>query len=211
MRLNRIKVDGYRNISDVELVLNTFNALVALNNYGKSNVIEAINFAIDFISAPNKTKAKLMSYSSLIPINKEIAGKSFSFCIEGEIQKNDCKWIVEYSFAFDWLHTNSTEKPKITKELLRVKSDQKNARFTTYIKRDDEEKVYLSAEKGRCDKLIKADDETLILNKLANFDDLFYIDILNCLNKLKFISHDLDDVERQFSTSFIFSSKKNCI
>ena len=79
MEIQKIIIGGFANIDSIELNLQKFNALVALNNYGKSNVIKALDFAFDFISESTSVKADMMAYKQAIPINKNIDSKSFSF------------------------------------------------------------------------------------------------------------------------------------
>lgn len=44
MKLNKIKISGIFNLKDVEISLDDLSALIAPNNYGKSNVLRAIDF-----------------------------------------------------------------------------------------------------------------------------------------------------------------------
>ena len=69
MNLQNIKISGFKNISEIDVDFNHFNALVALNNYGKSNFIEALNFSLDFIQESNKVKGQMMQSQNQIPIN----------------------------------------------------------------------------------------------------------------------------------------------
>lgn len=45
MRLNKIKISGIFNLKDVEISLDDLSALIAPNNYGKSNILRAISLA----------------------------------------------------------------------------------------------------------------------------------------------------------------------
>ena len=38
--INNFYIDGYRNISNITLNLHDMTAIIALNNYGKSNLID---------------------------------------------------------------------------------------------------------------------------------------------------------------------------
>lgn len=46
MRLNKIKISGIFNLKDVEISLDDLSALIAPNNYGKSNILRAISFGV---------------------------------------------------------------------------------------------------------------------------------------------------------------------
>ena len=69
MRLNKIKISGIFNLKDVEISLDDLSALIAPNNYGKSNILRAISFGVFFMEASLKRKLSLMRNRSLIPIN----------------------------------------------------------------------------------------------------------------------------------------------
>ena len=53
MEILRTKIKGIRNISEAEIVFGQMTALVGLNGYGKSNILDAIDFGIDFIKFGN--------------------------------------------------------------------------------------------------------------------------------------------------------------
>jgi predicted ATP-dependent endonuclease of OLD family len=64
MRINKIKVNGFRNIKETTIDFNQSNlkALIALNNYGKSNLLQSFSFAEDFIKLPDEQKSLMMSF-----------------------------------------------------------------------------------------------------------------------------------------------------
>lgn len=206
MKITKIKIDGYKNVHETELDLGRFNALVALNNYGKSNVIEAIEFSMDFIKYSNKGKTIMMQNNNSIPINNITAKKDFSFEIEFETKFEKTTYEVHYLFSFEWLKKKKKGR-KINKEILRMRKKEKNAIFSTYIQRDQQKSKYLSSKSGRCDKDIVISSNGLIVNKLANYDDLFYLDIINKINNIETDYFSLSDIERYFSTGFIFDHK----
>ena len=70
------------NIKQFDINLTEFNALVAPNNYGKSNVLEGIRFAFRFIAATEEERLAMMNDSSFIPINNATSGDAFRFGIE---------------------------------------------------------------------------------------------------------------------------------
>lgn len=208
MKITKIKIDGYKNVFETELNLGRFNALVALNNYGKSNVIEAIEFSMDFIKYSNKGKTTMMQNQSSIPINNVTANKDFYFEIEFETRFEKSIYEVQYIFSFEWLKKKN-KGSKINKEVLRMRKKEKNAIFSTYILREEQKSKYLGSRTGRCDKDIAISSNGLVINKLANFDDLFYLDIVNKINNIETDYFALSDIERYFSTGFIFDHKDN--
>lgn len=184
MRINSIIIEGYANVERIELTLSELNALVAFNNYGKSNVMKAIEFGTSFIKKSPSEKLTQMSYTQIIPINSVIANKPFMFevnCTTTDMNGEECD--ISYSYSFEWLQT--TQEPKIISEVLKTK---KSTRYTTYIQRDIQKAYYLTAPTGRCDKSIAIENNNLVLNKIANLDDLFYLDIVNALRTLSIVS-----------------------
>ena len=78
MKLFQITVGGYANIDKVTLSLSNICALLAYNNFGKSNVLSAIMFGLTYMKAEaSKKTKKMMNCLSCIPINSKIAGQNF--------------------------------------------------------------------------------------------------------------------------------------
>lgn len=185
MKLTQITVGGYANIDKVSMSLSKICALLAFNNYGKSNVLSAIMFGLNFISIDTIEKRKRMASSwSLIPINNKNAGQNFQFEVEGEVSINEEKTMVVYGYSFAWPQNDSA--PYIVSEYLKIKK-YGEAKFTSHIKRENNKCSYLSSATGRCSSVLKVDSDQLALNKLSNYDDLFYIEILKALLNLKIV------------------------
>lgn len=203
MKISSIKIAGYKNVDDTTIDLGRFNALVALNNYGKSNLIEAIDFSIDFIKSSNKTKESMMRNMQSIPINTITAGKDFIFEIsfDSVFENEICE--VNYSYSFEWIKKDN-KGCKIVSETLKIKKE-KDVKYSTYINRKDSKQLYLTTKTGRCDRKIVIDDNNLIINKLGNFDDLFYLEIIKEINEIKLSSFALDDIDNHFSTGYVMS------
>ena len=184
MKLNKIKISGIFNLKDVEISLGDLSALIAPNNYGKSNVLRAIDFGVFFMVASLKRKLSLMRNRSLIPINTALEGTPFSFELEGEFSNGEKTFSFVYGYSFEWWKTSKDDGARIIGEYLRMKSDD-DLKFRSYINREDTNVAYyLASPTGRCSKQLLVDNNILALNKLANFDDLFYIDSIRQLNRL---------------------------
>lgn len=191
MELLDISISGFKNIKEFKMEFDSINVLVGQNGYGKSNIIDAIDFAFDFIHSPSNKRIHMMSYKSCIPILKTNAGQNFSFEIRAKTDSKQQSYYVNYGFEFSW----QTEKnpARIVSEYLNIKKGEKSQKYNKYIKRSNGEAYYRSSETGRCDKVIKVDEFNLILSKLASFDELYYIDIINQINSMQyFIERHLD-------------------
>lgn len=77
MKIQAVVVDGYKNLSNIKIKFDNITALVALNNFGKSNVLSAIDFGITFIKASTEEKLLMMANSNLIPMNKAMLGHNY--------------------------------------------------------------------------------------------------------------------------------------
>ena len=187
MEIVRIKFGGFSNVENVELDFNKINTLVALNNYGKSNIIKGIQFGIDFIKNQSKTKAKMMAFKPFIPYNKNIDDKPFKFEIEINYSE---KFSIVYSYSFDWIKNDKDKGKRILEESLKVKNLEEDSKYSTFLKRGLNKANYLPSKTGRCDREIKIDKDELVINKLESFDDLFYYSIIKVVNDLNIASVD---------------------
>lgn len=191
MEILNISIGGFRNIKHLKLDFGTITALVGLNGYGKSNVMDAIDFGFDFIHFPSLSRNGMMSSKQGIPILKSNVGQDFSFDIEVKLVLKKQSYYVNYGYSFSW---KTDKKPaKITKEYLNIKKDEKNQKYNSFIDRNGAIAKYRTSETGRCSKSIKIDDDSLVLSKLLSIDDLYYADIINKINSIQyFIERHLD-------------------
>ena len=200
MRLNKIVVGGITNINKVCLALSDICALLAFNNFGKSNVLEAILFGMNFLKVDSMNKPSFIAENvfNFIPINNKTANCDFIFGIEFETSFKDKIYSVCYDYSFAW--PKKGQKYQIISENLRVK-DSNDLKYKSYIKRNNNSCAYLASENGRCATKIEALNTQLLVNKLINYDDLFYLDILNQLLDLKIIfTESLADPKTLFRT-----------
>ena len=79
MKIQAVLIDGYKNLSNVKISFDNITALVALNNFGKSNVLSGIDFGLSFIKASIERKKELMANSNLIPINCKMLGRNYRY------------------------------------------------------------------------------------------------------------------------------------
>lgn len=201
MNIKRIKIDGFKNLKDIDLTLNNITSLLSINSYGKTNTLTAIKFGFDFIVSNNENKLTQMKYTPGIPVNKNNLTNIFSFEIEAELDDED----IIYGYSFSW--AKNKVKPKILKEYLKIKEPSESQKYTFFIKRKNNESFYKPSKTGACNKPIIIEENGLILNKIQAYDDLFYMRIINSLNQLKiFIDHDFDAV-RPFNIRPIFNGE----
>lgn len=212
MIIDSLRISNFANIGNITIELADITALVAPNNYGKSNVIQAINFAAKFIEDTSKGKERMLSHSAFAPINSATVSSPCIFEILGKIEQSSGTKYFRYSFSFRW------DKGIIEERLeLRIPQSQ---RFIKYIERRGTQAKYLPTPGGRCNKNIDVDDNILVLNKLANFDELFYIDALKQIEHIDvkvvdtlispesyFILSETATRSNEYSTAFPSSKK----
>ena len=135
MNITRINVGGFRNISSNTLCLEKITALLALNSYGKSNLMDAIDFGFDFIKTSNKSKKRMMVLNENMPLTRNLPSTEFSFALACDLQtENGNNYCALYEFSFLWGSEN--EQGRIVSENLKIKLNQKSQKYKTYIFRD---------------------------------------------------------------------------
>ena len=72
MKIKSISVGGFKNLKRSTIQLENITAVISPNNYGKSNLLEAIDFGVDFLSSNSKERKTMMKWIRGIPINKTI-------------------------------------------------------------------------------------------------------------------------------------------
>ncbi len=211
MEVKRIEVQGFKNIKKINFDFNVINALVSINNYGKSNILDAIDFGIDFIKNNSSVKSDMMEYLSVIPVNKNMSNETYSFLIEFEIKVKGDAYLVEYSYCFKWESDEEDSTKKIHGEKLRFKKNSKGQKYNTYFSRSDKKATYQTSKTGRNNKKILIDDDSLIINKLLAYDDLFYLDIVKAINNINFYINRSFDATNSFEFNPLQKKGKNVL
>jgi len=206
MKLIEVTTSGFKNLGETTINFNNshITSLIAPNNYGKSNFLESLNFSYAFIQANPKQKKRMMEYSPAIPINKHLDQTNFSFCVLFETIFEQTVNLVSYKFEFEWQKDKKKVGAKIISESLRLKENKANSKFTTLIKRDSNVSMYQSSLKARCNTNISIPSNNLVINKLVNYDNLFYHSILMDLLSLSFSITNLMEVEPAFGAIQVF-------
>ena len=192
MKIQAILIDGFKNLSNVKISFDNITALVALNNFGKSNVLSGIDFGLEFIKASIEDKINMMSNSNLIPINCSMLGRNYRYEMKVSTDFNNEEYTIQYGYEFEW-KDNPDKNPKIVSEFLKIKLNEKGQKFTQLINRNSNTALYKSSETGRCSSKIKVEDAELVANKLKAYDELYYAEIISKLNGMKiYMENNLD-------------------
>lgn len=202
MELLKLHIGGFKNIENTTLELSDLTALVSLNSYGKSNLLTAIDFGIDFITADTKQKAQMMRYWPGVPLNNSNALQNYFFELEAETMLDGQSYLISYRYEFQW-RAKGKESARIISEQLEIKKNEKNQRYGHLISRDDKIALYKSSPTGRCTTKTAIERNELVLNKLMAFDQLYFRDLLKQLNSLKVYVDRHLDVSGSYSPDFI--------
>ncbi|HCM23751.1 MAG TPA: hypothetical protein DHW78_05460 [Ruminococcaceae bacterium] len=191
MKLKSITVGGFRNLKRTTVNFDGITALVALNSFGKSNYLRAIEFGINFYKGSSAMRKRSFSDESAMPLNKITCNDDFYFELEIENSSNADHQNIIYGYTFRWKRVDKTGA-KITSEWLKVKPVEKK-KFTQIINRSETKALYRNSESGRCSKKSQVAEDEMLLQRMASLDDCFYTDIIKAVLSVSiFVDHRLD-------------------
>lgn len=208
MEIRSISIFGFCNIKQFDINLTEFNALVAPNNYGKSNVLEGIRFAFHFIAATENERQTMMSDPSFIPINNVTSGDAFRFGIELTDGEGADEVVYSYSFSFEWAKNNGGLGCCITNESLTEISKEYRRPHTLIKRTKDDGGLYVSSVTGRCNKDAKVSGTQLVVDTLYGNDNVFYKDVVSGLKNLGLNMVGISGFDKQTLCKFIYNLKE---
>ena len=197
MTVSGFVVEGISNIGSLRLDVGSMNALIAPNGYGKSNVLRAIGFGMDFLSSTEQEKIQMMR-SRFVPINKHMYRKDFRFEILGSAVMDEQEMEYHYGYTFSWWAED--KEGRITSEWLKVKRST-DQRFRQIINRPStDECVILPSPTGRCTKSFEVPSSQLALSAIAVRSDMYLNSIASQLCAMTIPNLEtLDNPESYFS------------
>ena len=153
--IRKIRICGVTNIAEASIPLSELTALLAPNNYGKSNLLVAVEFGVRFLTATPSQRREMMSQRGLIPINNSMAGQAFEFEIIGSAGDTD--------------YAKSIDEPK----------------FRQLLKRDSATvALMVPTPAGRCNKPVAVDADVLALDRLVAIEKLFFAPLVQALTTI---------------------------
>ena len=60
MKIKRVLIYGFKNLSNVDMTFGRMTSIVSVNNFGKSNFLQGINFGAQFIKATPNQKVLML-------------------------------------------------------------------------------------------------------------------------------------------------------
>lgn len=168
MKLLSLTVGGFRNVAETTIELGGITAFVSPNNYGKSNLLKAIEFATIFINESPRTRSVMMGYVGGIPLVPELAKEDFRFQVEFEDPDLGEYRFVRYGFSFSWRRDDGTGQV-ITDETIEI-NPQRGGRWTNYLRRDKGK--YKKSHDTRSFRTIQLDGNQLAIDVLTAIEDI---------------------------------------
>lgn len=202
MKLKSITVGGFKNLQRSKIEMNNIIAIVSANNYGKSNLLEAIDFGIKFLTANEKDRRSMMRYVRGIPINTSLAGEDFYFEVCFENQEDTDFRFVRYSYSFAW-YRDDGKGQRITDEKIEARPNE-SVKYTSYLKR--EEGKYRKDKNTNAFRNILFNDSQLAVDVLSLIVDIPLFPVIDAIRHIDYrvcSSLDLRDRFQPFPIEYI--------
>ncbi len=206
MKIISLSVGGFKNLDYTKLVLDGIIAVVSPNNYGKSNLLEGIRFATDFITAGARVRRQMMGWSKGIPLTKWIDNNDFKFEVEFYDKKLGEYAYVKYGFTFSWFKDNQTGL-KITDEWIEMHSEE-SKRYVSYIKRN--EGMYRKGNSTTAFRKLVFDDFQLAIDILSSVTDLEYSQAIQAIQNFEYRICSSLDLKDRFQSAPIEIVSSQC-
>ncbi len=196
MVIDSFDIEGISNIEHVRINVGEMNALIAPNGYGKSNVLGAISFGLDFLNANTEGRQHMLS-NGFAPINEAMVHNNFRFEINGRLSTDEPAQLFLYGFECEW--TTDDKEGCVVSEWLKVKLANEQ-RYRQLLNRASKETcLVVPSPKGRCNKPFEVFSLQLALPMIAN-GALFFSDTAKRICSITIPNLEtLDNPESYFS------------
>lgn len=184
MKLLRVTVSGFRNVAHTTIELGGISAIISPNNYGKSNLLQAIDFGFEFMKSSSRQRESMMRALNCMPLNPKLANDDFRFSFTLDDPTLSEYRFVRYSFSFAWLRDDG-KGCRITDETMEISSKERGP-WTNYLKRT--EGKYKKSHDTRSFRSISLDDTRLAIDVLTAIED---IDINRAIRSILAVTFDI--------------------
>lgn len=210
MKLKSVTIGGFKNIRKTKINLSNITAIISPNNYGKSNLLEAIDFGVEFISASEKDRKNMMGWIKGIPIIKTLENEEFIFEIEFINDGSDEYQYVKYGYKFSWYRDDGTGQ-KITDEWIEARPSE-SVKYSSFLKRS--EGKYRKEKSTTSFRKINLDDEQLAIDVLLANEGISIHSLIRAIKNIDFhvcSSLDLRDRFQPDPIEYIDSSNDDVV
>ena len=196
MVIDSFDIKGISNIKHVRIDVGEMNALIAPNGYGKSNVLSAISFGLDFLNASAEGRRHMLD-NGFAPINEAMVHNNFRFEINGRLSTDEPAQLFLYGFECEWV--TDDKEGCVVSEWLKVKLANEQ-RYRQLLNRASKETcLVVPSPKGRCNKPFEVSPLQLALPMIAN-GALFFADTAKRICSITIPNLEtLDNPESYFS------------
>lgn len=195
MILKSLTVGGFKNLNLTHINFNHNTvAVISPNNYGKSNLLESLQFATDFINASSKQRVNMMAWTNAIPLTPMLAKEPFRFQMEFEDNSQNEYRFVRYGFSFSWYRDDKTGQ-RILDETLEMRPNE-SVRYTSYLRRSSSQ--YRRGKGTTAYRNISLNDMILAIDILPSIEDLEYKKTIQAIHSFEYRVCDTLDVKDQF-------------
>lgn len=183
--LTRLRVNGFKNLRDVDLKFGLFTCIAGPNGVGKSNLFDAILFLSDLSSMPivkaasraRGTNGRVSDFASLFAREKNQTNDTMEFVVEmivpGEVvddferSAKPTATFLEYTLTLrlnqDSDDSLSKDPIYIEKEALRAQSSSQSDRLLEFPQRKQVPRRFIFGPGKRTTPFIATDQETVLL------------------------------------------------
>lgn len=210
MRIKSVSVGGFKNLKRSTLLIDNITAIISPNNYGKSNLLEAINFGVDFLVSNSKERKTMMRWIRGIPVNRTIENDEFYFQIELEDEQLEDYRYVRYGYTFKWYRDDGTGQ-RITDEWIETRPNE-SVRYTAFLKRA--EGKYRKEKETNSFRKISLEDGQLAIDVLSAIDDIAIQPVIKSILNINYhicSSLDLGDRFQASPIEYIDNHEDGCI
>lgn len=210
MKIKSVSVGGFKNLKRSTIQLENITAIISPNNYGKSNLLEAIDFGVDFLSSNSKDRKNMMKWIRGIPINKTIENDEFFFEIELEDDALGEYKFIKYGYTFKWFRDDGKGQC-ITNEWIETRPNE-SVRYTAFLKRS--EGKYRKEKETNSFRKINLEDSQLAIDVLAAMEDIAIQPVIKSISAINYhicSSLDLGDRFQAAPIEYVERNDDGCV
>ncbi len=203
VKIEEIRINGYKNIESADLKLGNFNVIIGANNSGKSNFIQTISFLNYIINSSSDDVEKSFtkglnttSFNEIIPFlsDKNIRNikdleekiqRSGTMSFELVFSNTETNRIFTYFLEIEWTSLMYINRYKIKNEKLEVKETNKPGKPLRIFIRENESVKY-GTEYSKMDVVKRIPDYISVVRVLKIISDVTedYKDALDSLSEI---------------------------
>lgn len=197
MKIQGFTIEGISNIEHLGLVIESMNAIIAPNGYGKSNVLRAIEFGIKFLTASEQERRAMLN-SRFKPNNTVMALQDFFFEISGNLDFNGTELMFLYRYKAAWQTVDS--EGRILEESLKVKAPSDQRYRQLIIRQKTDECLIQPSATSRCIKPLNVNSLQLALSLIADSSVMYLYNMTKQITDVAIPNLEtLDNPESYFS------------